>query len=65
MHSGSPARPLSCPRTAPAARPERNPDMHHLRPALLCALLLALPAVPALADTTVGCVTTAWKLVGL
>ena len=38
--------------------------MPQLRPALLGALLLALPAAPALADTTVGCVTTAWKLVG-
>ena len=39
--------------------------MPQLRPTLLGALLLVLPAVPALADTTVGCVTTAWKLVGL
>ncbi|MCK6388245.1 MAG: hypothetical protein L6Q65_11670 [Zoogloea sp.] len=38
--------------------------MPQFRPALLGALLLALPAAPALADTTVGCVTTAWKNAG-
>ena len=38
--------------------------MPQLRPTLLGALLLVLPAAPAFADTTVGCVTTAWKLVG-
>lgn len=53
------------PRGRPPAPAERKPSMPQLRPTLLGALLLALPAAPALADTTVGCVTTAWKLVRL
>lgn len=51
-------------RAPPPAPAERMCPMPQFRPALLGALLLALPAAPALADTTVGCVTTAWKNAG-